>query len=263
MSQHWHAWRCRADVAQVHAARFVDLADLVDGRVLQYADAGIGEELGDFLRFAERVGVNHRRFVVGERVGDDLEQPGDRFVARRQAVVRQAEGALHHEHVGVRQLGRLGGGGGVELEIAGVEQRLVAIVGQQHRGAETVAGGQRGEPQASRTRSVGRTAFRGRGAACRGDVGRAARWWAWRAPARGGRCGRCGRARRRSAAGGGGRRRRAGAGQEEAVVVVEHRRRGQGTGVSGVSLWFAKPQALGVGGWRRIWSHDGPRTADH
>jgi hypothetical protein len=89
---------------------FVDAADLVDGRVLQDGDAGVGEDLGHLLRFAERVGVDDGRAAVGEGVANDGEELADRFVARRQAILGQAEGAFHHEDVGVGQLGGLGGG---------------------------------------------------------------------------------------------------------------------------------------------------------
>ena len=64
-SQQW-TLRCTGRRCRAACRRFVDLADLVDGRVLQDADAGVGEDLGDFLRFAERVGVDDRRDAVGE-----------------------------------------------------------------------------------------------------------------------------------------------------------------------------------------------------
>jgi DNA primase len=53
---------------------------------------------------------------------DDFEQLAHDFLARRQAVFGQAEGALHHEDVGLGQFGGLGGGGVAELEVAGVEE---------------------------------------------------------------------------------------------------------------------------------------------
>ena len=133
------------EVAEIDAALFVDAADRMHDPVLKYGHAVLRNELGDFLRFSERVRVNDGRFAFGERVVDDFEQAGDRGGARRQAVMGAAERGFHHEDVGMREFGGFGGGGFVELVIARVEERFVAVVGEQHRGAETVAGGESGE----------------------------------------------------------------------------------------------------------------------
>ena len=59
------------------------------------------------------------------------------------------EGALDHQDVGLRQFGRLGRGRLAQLEIARVEQRLLAVLGQQHGRAEAVAGRKGRQPQAA------------------------------------------------------------------------------------------------------------------
>ena len=67
--------------------------------------------------------------------------------ARRQAIVGMPEGALDHQDVGVRQFGLLGGGRLAQLEVAGVQERLLAVFGQQHGRAEAVAGRKGRQPQ--------------------------------------------------------------------------------------------------------------------
>ena len=58
-----------------------------------------------------------------------------------------AEGALDHQHVGPRQLRPFGGGRLAELEVAGVQERPVAVLGQQHGGAEAMPGRKGRQPQ--------------------------------------------------------------------------------------------------------------------
>jgi hypothetical protein len=64
----------------------------------------------------------------------------DRFVARRQSVGRRAVGAFDDENFGVRQFGPFARGRFAQLKVARIEQRLLAVFGQQHGRAEAMAG---------------------------------------------------------------------------------------------------------------------------
>ena len=132
-------------VAEGAVVLFVDLAHLVNQRMLQDADAGGGQNLGHLLGLAQDIRVDHRRAAAVENVGDGADQRSDDFGSRRQAILRIAERAFHHEHVGCRWTRLFRGCRGAELEVAGVEQPLVAVVGQEHGRAEDVAGGERGQ----------------------------------------------------------------------------------------------------------------------
>ena len=61
-----------------------------------------------------------------------------------------AERRFHDQDVRVRQLGRLRGQRRVQLEVARVKQRAAVAFGQQHGGAQAMAGRICGQPQSAK-----------------------------------------------------------------------------------------------------------------
>ena len=132
-------------ISERNAARLVNPTDGMDFRVLQDGNAVIGEDPRDFLRFAQGVEMQHRRAVSGESLADEFDEPGDRLIAGRQAILRQAERGLDDQDIGGGKFAPLGRGRLAQLEVTRIKKTPVAVIGQQHCRAEAVPGRIRGE----------------------------------------------------------------------------------------------------------------------
>ena len=115
--------------------------------MLKHGDALGGQQLRDFLALAQHVRFDDGRGAIGQRLANDGKKLFEHFLPRRQTVVGMSVSAFDHEDVGVRQFGHSGGGRLAQLEIARVKQRLSAVFGQKHGGAETMAGGKSRQSQ--------------------------------------------------------------------------------------------------------------------
>lgn len=135
------------EVAELHAARLVHFADGVYVAVLQDGNALVGQQPRDLLSLAERVRLDYRHGAGVESLTHQRKELVERLFAWRQPVVGMAVGGLDHQDVGVRQFGLGRGGRLAQLEIARVEQRLSAVLGQQHGRSEAVSGGKGGQSQ--------------------------------------------------------------------------------------------------------------------
>ncbi len=82
-------------------------------------------------------------------LSDECDELVDCRFAGRHSVLRRAVGALDHEDIGVGQFGALGRGRRAKFEIAGVEQRLIAVLGQEHGRAQAMPGRIGGQLQAA------------------------------------------------------------------------------------------------------------------
>ena len=128
-------------IAEPAVVLLVNLAYLVDQRMLQDADAGISQNLCHLLGLSQHIRLNDRRAPAVQGLVDNPQQLGDDFFAWRQAILRVAEGAFHDEHVGFGGRSFFRGCRRPELEVPRVQQPLIAVGGEQHRGAENVSGG--------------------------------------------------------------------------------------------------------------------------
>ena len=134
-----------------------------------------------------------------ERLPHERQQLIDRLCPRRHAIYRVAVRALDDQDVGARQFGPLGRGRLAQLEVAAIEQRSLAVFGQQHGRAQAVAGRIGGQPQAAPLQrlAIGQIVRRPRSVAKLIELGR---WPACTAHTRAAPCDRCGRATRTLAA---------------------------------------------------------------
>jgi hypothetical protein len=140
-------------VAQVHAARFVNLAHGEDVGMLLYGETGERKNLRDFLRLSQRIGMNHRRATVGECLAHQLQQFVDNILPGWNSVLRFAKRRFHHQDVGLGKFRLFARFRGAELEISRKEKSFLAVVCQQHRRAQAVPrgiGGQRVRAEGNR-----------------------------------------------------------------------------------------------------------------
>ena len=56
----------QGEIAQVDATILIDSADLEDDLMLQHGHAVLRQQLGDFLRFPERIGMDDGRLSLGQ-----------------------------------------------------------------------------------------------------------------------------------------------------------------------------------------------------
>lgn len=124
------------------AELLVDAGEAERGGVEHHGEPGVGEAAEELLAFAEAVAEEDGGVAVVEAGVAKAGDVAENLLGGREDVVRAAEGRLHDEDVGAGRGAFFGGAAGAELEIAGVEEGAVAVVGEEGLGgAVDVAGG--------------------------------------------------------------------------------------------------------------------------
>ena len=98
--------------------------------MLDHRDAMTGQYAGHFLGLSQYVSVNHGGLVYSKGVFDSAEQLFNDLLTTRQPVDRFAKSGLHDQDIGTGRFGSFGREGRSQFEVAGVEQSLLAVVGQ-------------------------------------------------------------------------------------------------------------------------------------
>src|SRR6202165_2629652 len=127
--------------AQAHTQRFVRGADSRNNGVHHDGELRAAEHVHDLLRFAQRIGVDYRCLVALEGRAAACDDLGFYCATIGKAVMGTAVGALHHQRVATAHFATRLGAAGAQLEIAGIDKRMVIALNHDLRRPENMAGG--------------------------------------------------------------------------------------------------------------------------